>query len=327
MNEHERPEDPAFDRLTAADPARNAPGPVEGVLRAKVDALIAASGERPATASRRPDGDDAPGGRAAAAGRDEDGPDGSGRGSSGPGSSGHGGSDRGRPEGGRTVDELAVRRHRRRTPWLVAAAVAGVVVVGGGGYLAGESGLGAGPAADTAAAPASESSVEDGTATGDEPPSVLGMPERATSQEVEPLDAGGELPTATGIVFHAGAGLSRAPGSGEVRVAGTAQGLGTYPVISEVAAVERLGDPRFAGSVLGQRPERTAGSSGGVPAPGGAIAWPVEDVTIVSATRTEVRYALPDGTVLVVPAYRLADATGSGWTVMAVDEELLDLTP
>jgi len=116
-----------------------------------------------------------------------------------------------------------------------------------------------------------------------------------------------------------------------VRVAGTSgESLGSYPVVSEVDAVERLGDPRFAGAVLGRTwqdpPQHKAGPSA-TPAPGGPIAWPVEDVTIRSAALTEVRYALSDGTVLLVPAYDLTDAEGNHWTVMAVDEELLDLAP
>jgi hypothetical protein len=230
----------------------------------------------------------------------------------------------------RAGDELAVRRQRRRAPWLVAAAVAGIVVVGGGGYLAGEAGGGSTPmSADMevgeAPEPASGSPGDGGSGDGGsgEPPSVLGLPERGAP------DGGGpdELPTSTGVVFHAGVGLSKTPGTGEVRIAGTGENLGTYPVVSEVAAVERLGDPRFAGSVLRYRPEGGAAASGGAPAPGGAITWPVEDVTIVSADRTEARYTLPDGTVLLVPAYHLADAAGSSWTVMAVDEELLDFTP
>ena len=110
------------------------------------------------------------------------------------------------------------------------------------------------------------------------------------------------------------------------------QSLGSYPVVSEVEAVERLGDPRFAGAVLGwssQEPQDEAGpSAAGAPVPGGPVAWPVEDVTIVSAALTEARYTLPDGTVLLVPAYDLESTTrATSWTVMAVDEEQLDFAP
>ncbi|MFE7505792.1 hypothetical protein [Promicromonospora sp. NPDC057488] len=286
MNEHQRPEDQAFDRLTAADPARRAPGPADDVLRAKVDALIAGSGGRlPGPAATEPP---APAEPAAP-----------------------------------SVDELAMRRHRRRTPWLVAAAVAGVVAVGGGGYLLGESGPGALPAAldsgtDTGAAPEAR---EDG-------PSVMGAPDEsgAEAESVEPLTAGGDLDSATRLVFHAGVGLTDTPGTAEVRTA-AGESLGEYPVVSEEAAVERLGDPRFAGTAPSARQAAPDGDAGPSPAPGGPIAWPVQDVTIVSAELTEVGYTLPDGAVLVVPAYDLADAAGSSWTVLAVDEEALDFAP
>lgn len=288
MNEHQRPEDQAFERLTAADPARRSPGPADDVLRAKVDALIAGSG-----------------GRLPLSGPADPGP------AAAPASAGP------------SVDELALRRHRRRTPWLVAAAVAGVVAVGGGGYLLGESGSGAVPAA-----------MDSGTDTGaasearEEGPSVMGAPDEseAAAEGVEPLTAGGDLDSATRLVFHAGVGLTDTAGTAEVRTA-AGDSLGEYPVVSEEDAVERLGDPRFAGPAPSARQAAPDGDAGPSPAPGGSIAWPVEDVTIVSAELTEVRYTLPDGAVLVVPAYDLADAAGSSWTVLAVDEEALDFTP
>jgi hypothetical protein len=291
MNEHERLADPAFDRLVAADPAKHAPEPVQGVLRAKVDALIAEQPETPQRGTTQPE-----------------------------------------PPGREPADELALRRYRRRTPWLVAAAVAGIVAAGGGGYLAGESG-----AVPTMA---SETTAEGGTGEAADGPSVMAEPERATdsgkaeaeSESLEALDAGGDLPTATGLVFHAGAGLSDAPTTAEVRVAGNpGESLGSYPVISEVEAVERLGDPRFAGAVLGRTaqdmPQKEAGPLAATPVPGGPIAWPVDDVTIVAATLTEVRYTLSGSAVLRVPAYELQDAEGNGWTVLAVDDEVLDFAP
>lgn len=293
MNEHDRPVDPAFDRLVAADPAKRAPEPVQGVLRAKVDALIAQETEQ--------------------------GPAG------------------GAEHGTARTDELALRRYRRRTPWLVAAAVAGVVAAGGGGYLAGESGLEVTSTADAGA----ESSEAN--------PSVMGQPDalegtaesgdssraedEAATSGVEPLDASGDLPTATGLVFHPGATLSDTPTTAQVRVVGEpGTSLGSYPVVSEVEAVERLGDPRFAGAVLGwtrqdQPQEEAAPPARTAPVPGGPVAWPVEDVTIVSATLTEARYTLSDDSVLLVPAYELTDGAGGRWTVMAVDEEHLDFAP
>ncbi len=303
MNEHQRPEDQAFDRLVAADPAERAPDPVDAVLRAKVDALLGGAGGLGREAG-------APSGPAAS-----------------PGSS--------RSAEPEPVDELAVRRHRRRAPWLVAAAVAGVLAVGGGGYLLGESGAGVMPAAQDSGSAADVGSESAPEARGEEP-SVMGAPEgvpETASEDVRPLDAGGDLDARTRLVFHAGVGLTDTPRTAEVRSPDGAS-LGDYPVISEEDAVERLGDPRFAGAVLGPRQSGAdegtssgSASGGGAPEPGGPIAWPVEDVTIVSATLTEVRYTLPGGTVLLVPAYDLADAAGSTWTVLAVDEELLDFAP
>lgn len=311
MNEHERLKDPAFDRLVAADPAKHAPGFAGDVLRSKVDALIAGSGTRPLAEVRAPV---------------EQAEDGVGH------ASGGRRPDRDTEPEPEHADELAVRRHRRRTPWLVAAAVAGIVAAGGGGYLAGQSGLdtqftsavgGTGSAdmsqeeeQDDAGAPAPMTASDSGSGT------------ESQAEGVQPLDARDELPSGTRIVFHAGAGLSDTPGTAEVRSAESSGGesLGSYPVVSEEEAVERLGDPRFAGAVLGGG-SQPAQPGAEVPSPGGRIAWPVEDVTIVSANLTEARYTLPDGAVLLVPAYDLADAAGSRWTVLAVDEELLDLAP
>jgi len=307
MNEHERLGDPAFDRLTAADPARRAPEPVQSVLRAKVDALVAEQTEQwPSGGAERETARPEPAQQVVPAWRAR-------------------------------ADELALRRHRRRAPWLVAAAVAGIVAAGGGGYVAGESGLGIRPASDAA---------ESGA---DQAPSVMAEPDAtelegqgeseseedraATSSGVAPLHATGDLPTATGLVFHAGAALSDTPTTGEVRVAGASgESLGSYPVVSEVEAVERLGDPRFAGAVLGWSSQDSQDDAGpstarATPAPGGPVAWPVEDVTIVSAVLTEARYTLSDDSVLLVPAYDLIDDEGNRWTVMAVDEELLDFAP
>ena len=97
------------------------PNLVQGVLRAKVDALIAEqTGQWPSGAAERGTARPEPAQQVVPTGREQ-------------------------------ADELALRRHRRRTPWLVAAAVAGIVAAGGGGYVAGESGLGIRPATDASA--------------------------------------------------------------------------------------------------------------------------------------------------------------------------------
>lgn len=108
--------DPAYDRLVAADPAADVE-PRAGVLRAKVGDLLGGDGPgRGGTAANT-------GAAGAAAGAVAS--------RRAPGTTDE---DAAAPE---LSDELAARRDRRRTPWLVAAAVAGVLAVGGGGYAVG----------------------------------------------------------------------------------------------------------------------------------------------------------------------------------------------
>ncbi|WP_419702677.1 hypothetical protein [Promicromonospora sp. NFX87] len=121
--------------------------------------------------------------------------------------------------------------------------------------------------------------------------------------------------------------------------------LGQYPVVSEAEAVERLGDPRFgtSGGMIAQAADARAAqeddtaSSDMMPAPnptvppaptpGAQISWPVTDVTIESARLGVAQQQMPDGAVLLLPAYELRDADGNVWPVLAVAEDMLDLTP
>ncbi|MBO0611016.1 hypothetical protein [Myceligenerans salitolerans] len=109
--------------------------------------------------------------------------------------------------------------------------------------------------------------------------------------------------------------------------------LGTYPVVSEREAVERLGDTRFGASPGGVRtldPAASQGAEGtapdGAPAPlepGAPIAWPVRDVTITNADLGVAQHVLTDGAVVLIPAYELTGAGGT-WSVIAVVEDRLD---
>jgi hypothetical protein len=116
--------------------------------------------------------------------------------------------------------------------------------------------------------------------------------------------------------------------------------IGEYPVISPAAAVERLGDPRFAGSAW---PIASAEEIGAIehpvdpgpgepteppapPSPGSAISWPVSEVTITEARLGLAQHHQRDGSVLVLPAYELSDAQGNSWSVIAVAEEAMDFT-
>ncbi|MBE1875135.1 hypothetical protein [Myceligenerans pegani] len=108
--------------------------------------------------------------------------------------------------------------------------------------------------------------------------------------------------------------------------------LGTYPVVSEREAVERLGDARFGATPGDVRPlaAATGPEDGSAPTgppaslePGAPIAWPVRDVTITSARLGVAQHVLTDGAVVLIPAYELTGAGGT-WSVVAVSEDLLD---
>ncbi|MCM0640708.1 hypothetical protein [Cellulomonas wangsupingiae] len=131
--------------------------------------------------------------------------------------------------------------------------------------------------------------------------------------------------------------------------------LGTYDVVSADAAVERLNDPRFGASYGGVVP--LAARAGGrvvqdavtadglapesfvdpgataeptvpaVPSPGDPIAWPVQEVTITGARLGATYLSTPTGASLLVPAWELTDADGGTWSVVAVVDEQLDLSP
>ncbi|MFH5821514.1 hypothetical protein [Georgenia sp. AZ-5] len=61
--------------------------------------------------------------------------------------------------------------------------------------------------------------------------------------------------------------------------------------------------------------------------PGEPVAWPVRQVTITGARLAVAPYTTPSGTALLVPAYELTADTGESWSVLALTEEALDLTP
>ncbi|GAA3794016.1 hypothetical protein [Cellulomonas soli] len=122
--------------------------------------------------------------------------------------------------------------------------------------------------------------------------------------------------------------------------------LGTYDVVSAVEAVQRLADPRFGPTSNGVMPlmsgavkdattslvapegaEATEPTVPATPTAGARIAWPVQQVTLTSARLGVALTTLPDGASVLVPTYELADADGTTWSVIAVVEDQLDLTP
>lgn len=118
--------------------------------------------------------------------------------------------------------------------------------------------------------------------------------------------------------------------------------LGSYPVISPAEAVQRLGDPRFGstggpiayaqdavgGATTLPAPDATAPAPDAAqipatPAPGSAISWPVQQVTIDTAVLELSTYTEASGAVVVAPTYRLTGTDGSVWTVIAVADSAL----
>lgn len=114
--------------------------------------------------------------------------------------------------------------------------------------------------------------------------------------------------------------------------------LGTYPVIGAASAVDRLTDARFGqiSDVVTACAVGTAGSCPSMvlpdpgqtappsPTPGGDLRWPVARVSLTSARLRVTPTMTGDGASLLVPAYELADGTGSTWTVLAVADDRLD---
>lgn len=126
--------------------------------------------------------------------------------------------------------------------------------------------------------------------------------------------------------------------------------LGEYDVVSESTAAARLNDPRF-GASGGIMPLAAADTRGGaevatssddpastsvpaepsdaptVPAslPAGSdIPWPVTQVTLTEARLGLAVQWLPEGQVVLLPAYELGDGEGGTWSVVAVADDGLN---
>ncbi|MBO1753013.1 hypothetical protein J4G33_14465 [Actinotalea sp. BY-33] len=127
--------------------------------------------------------------------------------------------------------------------------------------------------------------------------------------------------------------------------------LGEYAVVSPTEAVERLEDPRFGAGWGGMTPfwgayglegdaatvmPRGGVGSGAGPAepslpagaePGASVQWPVRQVTVVDARLGLALHTQADGTAMLVPTYELTGSDGGTWSVIAVTEDHLDLSP
>ena len=117
--------------------------------------------------------------------------------------------------------------------------------------------------------------------------------------------------------------------------------LGRYTVVSPAEAVARMNDNRFGATGGGVYPMDTVRSDPATdvpvdpsaeptpptaPAPGAAIAWPVTEVTLTSATLGLMSHYQDDGGVVLLPAYTMTDADGATWTVVTVADEQLAFT-
>ncbi|GAA1820159.1 hypothetical protein [Agromyces neolithicus] len=112
--------------------------------------------------------------------------------------------------------------------------------------------------------------------------------------------------------------------------------LGEYAVVSEQEGFERLSDPRFGAQMtimpLAMREQPAVATEEWVPpteppatpTEGTSLSWPVNEVEIVGARLGLASQWQPDGSVLIVPAYEFTDAEGGAWSVIAIDESMLD---
>lgn len=114
--------------------------------------------------------------------------------------------------------------------------------------------------------------------------------------------------------------------------------LGEYPVVGAATAAARLNDPRFGsgwGGVMPLMRAEIADDSAVSPSadptvpptatPGDPIAWPVQQVTLTGARLGLTLLYQADGAAVLVPAYELTDTDDAMWSVIAVDEDSLDL--
>jgi hypothetical protein len=137
--------------------------------------------------------------------------------------------------------------------------------------------------------------------------------------------------------------------------------LGDYEIVSAVAAVDRLTDPRFGaaqdfsaygtmpatasaresdeegdeiteGSTEAQATPPDAGSADPsvaapvAPTAGVPFSWPVTTVNIGAATLTTMLLHQSDGSAVLAPSYTLSGDDGSSWSVIAVADSQLDFS-
>ncbi|HUX70055.1 MAG TPA: hypothetical protein VMV41_06070 [Cellulomonadaceae bacterium] len=114
-----------------------------------------------------------------------------------------------------------------------------------------------------------------------------------------------------------GVGVAVPESASSSLVAPVAPAIGTGGAAAPTAVATTPGDTGSGGT-----PTLPA-----APAPGARLSWPVQHVTITGARLGLASVRQTDGSVVLAPAYALSDGTGRTWSVIAVAESALDMTP
>lgn len=104
-----------------------------------------------------------------------------------------------------------------------------------------------------------------------------------------------------------------------------------YPVVGAATAVRRAGLPTWSllgptpadaqrlGSIPGSTPPSASGPAGRP-----ALEVGVLSIVVTDANLTQGEFRQPDGSLLILPAYRLTGDDGSHWTLIAVTSDYVD---
>lgn len=115
----------------------------------------------------------------------------------------------------------------------------------------------------------------------------------------------------------------------------TTQSLGEYPLISPAAAAERLADPTFGSAIidLPDSPGDPGPLQQEIPAPevstepGSRIPAGTTEVEVNEAELLTGSYWAPDGFVYQVPVYQFTDEYGTSHLALALEDDVLALSP
>lgn len=113
--------------------------------------------------------------------------------------------------------------------------------------------------------------------------------------------------------------------------------LGSYPIVSEAEAFDRLTDPRFGvqntiwplaaeGDAAVSQEYTPPTEAPALPSELSAISWPVTTVTLTSVRLGLSQIWQSDGSVVLVPAYEFTSDDGATYSVIAVADSSLDFS-